>query len=38
VEGGVCVDGEFAGGEHVKVWIDGVVVECNEGMRPWCMS
>jgi hypothetical protein len=31
----VGVYGERAGGEHVKVWINGVVVECDEGMRPW---
>jgi hypothetical protein len=29
--GGVGVCGECAGGEHVNIWIDGVVVECDEG-------
>jgi hypothetical protein len=32
---GVGVDGEFAGGEHVEVGVDRVVVECDEGVRPW---
>jgi hypothetical protein len=26
---------EFAGGEHVEVGVDRVVVECDEGVRPW---
>ena len=29
VEGWVCVDGEFTGREHVKVGVNGVVVECD---------
>jgi hypothetical protein len=29
------VYGECVEGEHVKVWIDGVMVECDEGVRPW---
>jgi hypothetical protein len=38
VEGGVGVYGDCAGDDHVKVWIDGVVVDCDEGMRPWGRS
>ena len=29
VEGWVCVDGEFTGREHVKVGVNGGVVECD---------
>ena len=29
VERWVCVDCDFAGGEHVEVGVDGVVVECD---------
>jgi hypothetical protein len=29
MEGGVGVYGECAGGEHVEVRVDGVVVECD---------
>jgi hypothetical protein len=34
----VDVNGERAGGEHVEVGIGVVVVECDEGMRPWGRS
>jgi hypothetical protein len=27
----VCADLEFAGGEHMEVGINGVMVECDEG-------
>jgi hypothetical protein len=31
----VCGNGEFTGREHVVVGVDGVVVECDKGVRPW---
>jgi hypothetical protein len=35
VKSGVGVDGEIAGWEHPKVWVDGVKVEGDEGVRQW---
>jgi hypothetical protein len=35
VKGGVRVDGECAGGKHVEVKVDRVMVEGDEGVRPW---
>jgi hypothetical protein len=35
VKVGVGVYGKCAGEEHVEVGVDGVVFECDEGMRPW---
>jgi hypothetical protein len=32
---GVGVDGEFACGEHGELGMDRVVIECDEGVRPW---
>jgi hypothetical protein len=32
----VGVDGEFAGGEHVDVWVDGVMFERYEEVQPCC--
>jgi hypothetical protein len=34
MEIGMGMHGEFAGGAHVEVWVDGVVVEGDEGVRP----